>query len=285
MAQHGQSSAPHIAQRCRLPLRQIRHGLSVLVQARLVYHRTSSDGRTDYRANLKVAYDLLRAGSVVQLVKLRVGSDAALLIADLLSNGQTKIGRLRTRWLARRRSEVAAQAAFRQHKEFQHVHTEQSLPKGQLRDRSPRQVQDFDRMLKRLAQDGYILRSRQAQLQHPADILRDSEASAMSVNDSTGLRGRNLEEHLSHKAAEDARSRTDASIHLHSIDGPSQNGLQLFNITSEQDSSTMSRKKVKLGSGAASQSNGGSAMIATPPCSGEDASTPAHWQECTAHIG
>ena len=279
MAQNGQSSAPHIAQRCRLPLRQIRHGLSVLVQARLVYHRTSSDGRTDYRVNLKVAYDLLRAGSIVQLVKLRVGSDAALLIADLLSNGQTKFGRLRNKWLAGSRpGKMSDQTGCRQHKASQHVQTEDSLQKGHLHDCSSRQMRDFDRLFKRLAQDGYILRSRQAQLQHPADVLRDSEASAMSLNDSTGLKGRNLEEHLSHKAAEEARSRTDAHIHLHSVDGHSPNGLKPLTVTNDEASSTLPRKKIKLGSRAASQINDEAARITIPPYCIEEAKIPARSQ-------
>ena len=77
-----------------LSLRQVQHGLSVLVQQQLVFWYTSAEDLTVYEANTAVAYNLLRAGKYVQLAKEQLGSFAAVIVSNLLLLGHGRVGDL-----------------------------------------------------------------------------------------------------------------------------------------------------------------------------------------------
>jgi DNA-directed RNA polymerase III subunit RPC3 len=72
-----------VAQRCRLPLRQVKTGLAALIQLRLVYHHTTPDGQSTYQANTDNAYNLMRTGKLVALVERSMGSAAATVMEHL----------------------------------------------------------------------------------------------------------------------------------------------------------------------------------------------------------
>ena len=77
-----------------LSLRQVQHGLSVLVQQQLVFWYTSAEDSTVYEANTAVAYNLLRAGKYVQLAEEQLGSFAAVIVSNLLLLGHARVGDL-----------------------------------------------------------------------------------------------------------------------------------------------------------------------------------------------
>ena len=77
-----------------LSLRQVQHGLSVLVQQQLVFWYTSAEDSTVYEANTAVAYNLLRAGKYVQLAEEQFGSFAAVIVSNLLLLGHARVGDL-----------------------------------------------------------------------------------------------------------------------------------------------------------------------------------------------
>ena len=79
--------SPHVAQRCRLPLRQVRAGLAALTQLRLIQHHSDLDGFSAYQANLPKAYELLRIGKLTDLAQKSHGLTAAQVVQALASVG------------------------------------------------------------------------------------------------------------------------------------------------------------------------------------------------------
>ncbi len=77
-----------------LSLRQVQHGLSVLVQQQLVFWYTSAEDSTVYEANTAVAYNLLRAGKYVQITEEQLGNFAAIIVSNLLLLGHARVGDL-----------------------------------------------------------------------------------------------------------------------------------------------------------------------------------------------
>ena len=77
-----------------LSLRQIQHGLSVLVQQQLVFWYRSAEDSTVYEANTAIAYNLLRAGKYVHIAEEQLGSFAAVIVSNLLLLGHARVGDL-----------------------------------------------------------------------------------------------------------------------------------------------------------------------------------------------
>ncbi|KAJ5416351.1 RNA polymerase III Rpc82 C -terminal [Penicillium cf. griseofulvum] len=61
---------PRLKFYARLSDRQLRHGLSAMIQHHLIYHFTSlDDGNTYYEANPQAAYSVVRSGKSFSLLK------------------------------------------------------------------------------------------------------------------------------------------------------------------------------------------------------------------------
>ena len=88
-----------MAQKCHLPLRQARSGLAGLIQLRLIHHHTPRDGQTTYSANLNQAYDVVRAGRLIEAAREQHGETAADIISIACDLGFATISELRDRML------------------------------------------------------------------------------------------------------------------------------------------------------------------------------------------
>ncbi|KEF54712.1 uncharacterized protein A1O9_09154 [Exophiala aquamarina CBS 119918] len=97
LCQKGRLSAPQIAQKCRLPLRQVKSALAALIQLRLIYHHTNADGLSTYQANQQNAYPLLRAGRLIQLARESGGPTAAETLRELTLLGYATVQELEVR--------------------------------------------------------------------------------------------------------------------------------------------------------------------------------------------
>ncbi|KIW12268.1 hypothetical protein PV08_09544 [Exophiala spinifera] len=87
LIQLGRLSSTQVAQKCRLPLRQVKTGLATLIQLRLVYHHTSPDGLSTYQANTHNAYNLLRTGNLAAGAQRKFGPAAAVVVEHLAALG------------------------------------------------------------------------------------------------------------------------------------------------------------------------------------------------------
>ncbi|KAK6954900.1 hypothetical protein Daesc_002529 [Daldinia eschscholtzii] len=91
----GRSTVAQLAQHTSLNQRQVRHGIAVLIQLNLIFHFTDQDsGITYYDANPHAAYNLVRTGKILDMVREKYGSDAYTLVNEVLIQGHTKISDL-----------------------------------------------------------------------------------------------------------------------------------------------------------------------------------------------
>lgn len=96
----GRSTIPQLIQYTSLTARQLRHGLAVLVQNNLLYWQVES-GHAFYTANPDAAYNLIRAGKILDMVGSRYGDAEKELMTNLLSMGHTKVEDLRDAYRAK----------------------------------------------------------------------------------------------------------------------------------------------------------------------------------------
>ena len=77
--------------------RQLRHGLTVLLQHNLLYYHVDSGAEfAFYEANADYAYNLVRTGKILEMVDTSFGAPAKDVMQSLLLSGQTRISDLVT---------------------------------------------------------------------------------------------------------------------------------------------------------------------------------------------
>ncbi|KAI1213686.1 RNA polymerase III subunit RPC82-domain-containing protein [Annulohypoxylon truncatum] len=91
----GRSTVAQLAQHTSVNQRQVRHGVAVLIQLNLIFHLTDQDtGITHYEANHHAAYNLVRMGKVLDMVRTKYGHHAHYLVHEVLIHGHAKISDL-----------------------------------------------------------------------------------------------------------------------------------------------------------------------------------------------
>ena len=85
---HGRCALPTLARHTHLDLKNLRHGLSVLVQQHLIYwYHPPEDRSATYEANLESAYNLIRYGTYLRLTRDRHGPLAEKIVLKILVLG------------------------------------------------------------------------------------------------------------------------------------------------------------------------------------------------------
>ncbi|KAI1452888.1 RNA polymerase III subunit RPC82-domain-containing protein [Annulohypoxylon moriforme] len=88
----GRSTVAQLAQHTSVNQRQVRHGVAVLIQLNLIYHLTDQDtGITHYEANHHAAYNLVRTGKILEMVRTKYGHHAHYFVHEVLIQGHAKI--------------------------------------------------------------------------------------------------------------------------------------------------------------------------------------------------
>ena len=92
LLRHGRTTIPDLQHITRLSLRQIKHGLAVLVQQHLIFWCQGDDDQAIYEANVSAAYSLLRTGKYVKITESRAGGYAGAIMSRLLLLGHVRVG-------------------------------------------------------------------------------------------------------------------------------------------------------------------------------------------------
>lgn len=186
IATFGRLSTPAIAQKCRLPQRQTKMGLSALLQLRLIqYHSISAETAT-YQVDLHSAYDLLRTGKLVQLAEENHGSIAALIIETLAETGFSSTVELRKAVLGA-------------------IDREQTISNG---------VNSSTKLataMKNLVNDGFLAQVRPTHLQIPFDARDDVQGGFEEVTVG-GAKGKALNAERTNNVASELESRLDTHV-------------------------------------------------------------------------
>lgn len=175
LALGGRLNAPQVAQKCHLPLRQARSGLAGLIQLRLVNHHTAKEGPTIYSANLNSAYDLVRAGRLIEAAREGHGESAGKLVSTICQLGFGTISELRDRFVCE---------------------------DGRAGLASDKEV---DELIQTLIDDHFLTMLRRTHFHEPHDAKRDIELNLMSPAALSRLTGTKAK--LEHAEAIEARYR------------------------------------------------------------------------------
>ncbi|XRM46005.1 RNA polymerase III subunit C82 [Aspergillus tubingensis] len=182
-------SLPRLKFYSRLSDRQLRHGLSAMIQHHLVYHYTSyDDGVTYYEPNLQAAYYLVRSGKILEFIEERLGKYAATLMETIMYLGHAQVGHLETI----PELQPAPPKANGMKQETEGGETEEQMNGDD--EHTSEQPALLHPTLKILASHGYIFRVRDAQFQSYADNALDAERAIKSRPDVKQLKGKKLDE-------------------------------------------------------------------------------------------
>lgn len=232
LLQHGRQPIPRIVQNTDLSPRQVRHGLAVLVQQHLVFHCTSfDDGITYYESNWRSAYNLVKAGKIVQVVDERLGKHAARIMSALLALGHAKVSYLESlpELQPDHKSGNQTNGVDVTHEE---INPERYDIDGEAKENSGQKngyksngaVQesndhpdaedtlDVQTILHQLAAFGFIVRLRNQHFQSPEDNLEAALKVAKSNLDTHGLKGNKLEAKLVEDAEKLVKQWNDGTI-------------------------------------------------------------------------
>lgn len=75
-------------------------GLAALVQLRLIYHHTTSEGASTYQANTKTTYNIIRLGKLIEVTRKRFGELAVQIVSEAALLGFTTVAELQGRVIA-----------------------------------------------------------------------------------------------------------------------------------------------------------------------------------------
>ncbi len=200
---HGRLVAPQLVQKCRLPLRQIQHGLTVMLQAGLVCHHTTSEGRTSYEANPRNAYYLVRSGRVLECARKRYGNAAAGIVTQLLILGHASVGQLK-------KSSQAYEGSHDKDNENDGADSSSCLE----RSAKLRPDAELDSALRTLCQHGLVCRLRGAHLRTEADNRQTAEENVYSHPNISIAKGTKLKEEFATKIEEAMAKQSDSWINL-----------------------------------------------------------------------
>ncbi|GCB19578.1 DNA-directed RNA polymerase III subunit rpc3 [Aspergillus awamori] len=182
-------SLPRLKFYSRLSDRQLRHGLSAMIQHHLVYHYTSyDDGVTYYEPNLQAAYYLVRSGKILEFIEERLGKYAATLMETIMFLGHAQVGYLETL----PELQPAPPKANGVKQEAKGGESEEQMNGDDVHTSD--QPALLHPTLKALASHGYIFRVRDAQFQSYADNALDAERAIKSRPDVKQLKGKKLDE-------------------------------------------------------------------------------------------
>lgn len=210
LAEGGRLAAPPLAHKCRLPLRQLQSGLASLIQLRLVYHHTPSQGITTYQANTTNAYNLLRTGQLIQLADQTEGHDAARILQQLALLGYST-----ARELEARIHEILAPQEQGDDGSTNPKTNGHSDPMSV--DHPPTSRKDFRTNLRRLIDNKYICGVRDFHFSSTFDARTDTEREIFGGASTSSTKSKKAQVEADERVSARLAQRLDASLSSHHV--------------------------------------------------------------------
>ncbi|EXJ93339.1 hypothetical protein A1O1_01731 [Capronia coronata CBS 617.96] len=209
LIQQGRLSVNQLAQRCRLPLRQVKAGIAALIQLRLIFHYTTPDGLSTYQANVHSAYNLIRAGRIVELVARRYGPAAAKIMEHLAILGYATADELEAHVCEDNVLTTSKDSA-----ELTNGHHEEGVLLGGA---NPEVRTSFRTALKHLLDDRFISSVRDAHFQSEFDARQDVERHLQHLGMLPSAKGKKIQSDIDHRVDVELESRLDGTVSSASI--------------------------------------------------------------------
>lgn len=145
----------------------MRHGLAVLIQYHLVFHSAAeNDDHSFYDVDWNGAYNIMRAGRIINIVEERFGQGAGQAVSNLLQFGHARVGDLEDAYKFDSKNSAAIDTAA-EHFNGEDIHRPQIkkiASKAQLHT-----------ILYQLLKSGFIARVQRRTYLTPADASNEAE--------------------------------------------------------------------------------------------------------------
>ncbi|KAJ5560120.1 RNA polymerase III Rpc82 C -terminal [Penicillium frequentans] len=208
-------SLPRLKFYSRLTDRQLRHGLTAMIQHHLVYYFTSlEDNNTYYESNPHAAYYLVRSGKILNLVEDRLGEYAARVMEAILFLGHASVSHLETLPELQSLTPTVPNGVANDNEELQEDEMEAEDQPGKTNgEHAPEgKPAPFHATIKALASHGYLMRVRDAHFQSPGDNLLEAQRTVSSRSDIKALKGKRQQETVASEIQELVHNRTHADL-------------------------------------------------------------------------
>ncbi|KAJ5745566.1 RNA polymerase III Rpc82 C -terminal [Penicillium odoratum] len=208
-------SLPRLKFYSRLTDRQLRHGLTAMIQHHLIYYFTSlEDNNTYYESNPHAAYYLVRSGKILHLVEDRLGEYAARVMEAILFLGHASVSHLETLPELQSLSSIVPNGQTNGNEEPEEDDMDVEEQSGRTNgDHSPeKKPAPFHATLRALASHGYLMRVRDAHFQSPSDNLLEAQRTVSARSDIKALKGKRQQETVALEIQELVHNRTHADL-------------------------------------------------------------------------
>ncbi|KAJ5934632.1 RNA polymerase III Rpc82 C -terminal [Penicillium verhagenii] len=208
-------SLPRLKFYSRLTDRQLRHGLTAMIQHHLIYYFTSlEDNNTYYESNPDAAYYLVRSGKILHLVEDRLGPYAARVMEAILFLGHASVSHLETLPELQSLTPIHQNGIANGNEEKQEDDMEFENTSGETNgDHVPEhKPAPFHATLKALASHGYLMRVRDAHFQSPSDNILEAQRTVSARADIKALKGKRQQETIALEIQNLVHNRTHADL-------------------------------------------------------------------------
>lgn len=202
-------AAPQIAQRCRLPLRQVQSGLATLVQLRLVYCHQPLEGMSTYEPNDVNAYNLIRTGQLIQLAEDTEGHKASQILQQLALLGYSTVSELEAHFLN-------TEASQPQKDDKNHTQTNGNGD-AMLIDGPERSDRTFKASLRGLIDNKFICRLRKAHFLSPFDAKQKIEREMFPSAGTSSTRSRKAQLDIEERIHAEYLRQMDSTLSSHDV--------------------------------------------------------------------
>ncbi|KAK7526507.1 DNA directed RNA polymerase-like protein III subunit Rpc82 [Phyllosticta citriasiana] len=186
LAKLGRLSIRGLLQSSNLTLRELKHGLVVLIQQHLVLHYTGEE-ETFYEPDWQHAYALVRYGKIVKIIEDRFGDAAGGLASNLLLLGNAQISDLAQAYGVATKKEASNDAQVNGNGVTNGDHGEEIQDSVHIKT-----IDDLHRVLRQLLESGFVTKIH-AKHFHPTSDLRNEAERMIKVNMfPTGVKGKEI---------------------------------------------------------------------------------------------
>lgn len=183
-----------------------------MIQHRLVFHYTGYDDEaTYYEANMQAAYYLIRSGKFLELVKDRLGDNAAAVMSAIMFFGYVQVSHLET--LPELATEAPVPNGFAEGGgEYEDPEGQGDQVNGINGDHTSGKSDLLHPALEALAAHGYIIGVREAHFHSHNDNVMDAQRNAKSQSGLKTLKGKKYDEAVIEGTIKLVKERTDGDL-------------------------------------------------------------------------
>ncbi|KAK8212622.1 RNA polymerase III subunit RPC82 family protein [Phyllosticta capitalensis] len=217
-------------------VRELKHGLAVLIQQHLVLHHTSEDD-TYYEPDWQHAYALVRYGKIAKMVEDRFGDAAGGLASNLLLLGNAKISDLAQAYGVATKREAANDVQVNGNGVTNGDHADEVKDEVHIKT-----IDDLHKVLRQLLDSGFVTQIHTRHFNPTSDLRNDAERTIKANLFPGGVKGKQVLELEAEVKKLLAKWRDEASASDDEQLGPGAGTKR-----SAADTEAPARKRVKIG--------------------------------------